>query len=240
MDLGFVDPTMHHALNSVYEKDGKYPIPYVEGTQSVRGNFGGMVQSTHVLQWARDTIEVSFTQSSLGYTYYNCSDGAYIKGAVPLLPEFVDLPEPDEVKEAILEQLVSAFPVYSADVFQNHWQDGKIIRNVREIGDRLIACIQENPCLDTKKYITQLMNIARPIAFDDAAVLILRGSLSLLLVVGEHYLDRIEQPEKREYLTAFVREEYCRIINSMCDEVAVEISSLEKTGTLVNRETVWA
>jgi len=241
MDLGFVDPDAHHSENSVYlESDGKHNFGTIPWDRVVRGNFGGEVKSTYVLQWARDTLEVSIGNSGLGRTYYNCSDGSLIEGSVPLLPEFVDLPEPIERKKVCVERIIDGFPTYTKAVFDAHWQDVAVIQDVRDIGDRMIECIEGNPDLSTKKYINGLMEIARPIDFDDSATSLMRGSMFLLLVIGEYHLDRVEQADKKDDLVAFVRGEYVRLIDSMCDEVAVEFSALEKTGALVNRETIWA
>lgn len=241
MDLGFADPDAHHSVNSVYrEQDGKHNFGTIPWDQIVPGNFGGEVKSTYVMQWARDTLEVSISNSGLGRIFYNCSDGTLIEGAVPLLPEFVDLPEPNERKSVCIKRIVDGFPNYSNADFDAHWQDGKVIQDVRDVGDRMIESIEKNPDLRTKKYISELMKVARSIDYDDAATSLMRGSVYLLLVIGEHYLDRVVEDDKKDELVAYVRGEYVRLINSMCDEVAVEFSSLEKTGTLVNRETVWA
>lgn len=241
IDLGFVDPEIHHSTHSVYfGGKEKSDLGKIAWDRTVRGNFGGKIKSTHVLQWTRDTLEISMATSSMGYTYNNCSDGALINGALPLLPEFVDLPEPEEPKKVFVERMINGFPTYADSDFQDHWKDGRIIQDVRKVGDQFIACIRENPDLSTKKYISEMMKIARPLSFDDAACLILRGSLFILLIIGEHYLDRIEHQNRKSDFIAFMREAYIRRIDSMCDEVAVEISSLEKTGKLVNRETVWA
>ncbi|MCR4376897.1 MAG: DUF115 domain-containing protein [Rhodospirillales bacterium] len=241
MDLGFADPDAHHSANSVYrELGGKHNFGTVPWDQIVPGNFGGDVKSTYVMQWARDTLEVSISNSGLGRIFYNCSDGVLIEGAVPLLPEFVDLPEPSERKNVCVSRIIDGFPNYSNADFDAHWQDGKIIQDVRDVGDRMIECIEKNPDLGTKKYISELMKVARATDYDDAATSLMRGSVYLLLVIGEHHLDRVVEDDKKDELVAYVRREYVRLINSMCDEVAVEFSSLEKTGALVNRETIEA
>lgn len=241
MDMGFADPGAHHAVNSVYrEQDGKHNFGTMPWDQVVPGNFGGEVKSTYVMQWARDTVEVSMSNCGLGRIFYNCSDGALIKGSVPLLPEFVDLPEPSESKKDCVQRIIDGFPGYTNADFDAHWQDGKVIQDVRDVGDRMIECIEKNPDLKTKKYISDLMKVARAIEFDDSATALMRGSIFLLLVIGEHYLDRVVEDDKKDGLVAYIRHEYVRLIDSMCDEVAVEFSSLEKTGGLVNRETIWA
>lgn len=241
MDLGFVDPDVHHSINSVYrESDGKHNFGASIWDRTVRGNFGGEVKSTYVLQWARDTLEVSMTNAGLGRIFYNCSDGSLIEGAVPLLPEFVDLAEPSELKKVCVERIINGFPTYSDADFDAHWQDGKVIQDVRDIGDRMIESIENHPDLSTKKYLNDLMKVAKPIDYDDSATSLMRGSIYLLLVVGEYHLDRVMQDDKKDEFVAFIRGEYVRLINSMCDEVAVEFSALEKTGALVNRETIWA
>ncbi|OEJ68271.1 motility associated factor glycosyltransferase family protein [Magnetovibrio blakemorei] len=241
MDLGFADPTVHHSENSVYRKvDGRHNFGISPWDRVVPGNFGGEVKSTSVMQWARDTLEVSIANCGLGRIFYNCSDGSLIEGSVPLLPEFVDLPEPHEPKKVCVQRIVDGFPNYSDADFESHWQDGKLIQDVRAVGDRMIERIEKKSDLKTKKYITELMKIVRAMEYDDSAISLMRGSVYLLLVIGEHHLDRVVEDDKKDDLVAYIRKEYVRLIDSMCDEVAVEFSSLEKTGALVNRETVWA
>jgi len=104
----------------------------------------------------------------------------------------------------------------------------------------MIEAIENNPDLSTKKFLNELVTVAKPLDYNDSATALMRGSIYLLLVVGEYHLDRVEQADKKDDLVAFVRGEYVRLIDSMCDEVAVEFSALEKTGALVNRETIWA
>lgn len=240
IDLGFVDPDAHHSSHTVYHQKGeKYEFTDAQWDRTVRGNFGGSVKSTHVLQWSRDTLEVSMAQSSLGHIYYNCSDGALIEGAVPLLPEFVELPDPPEAKETFVERIIGGFPVYSRENFDAHWQDGQIIKSMREVGDQVIEAIRSNSDLNSKKYISEVFKIVKPLVFEQPELMVLRGALFQVLLVGEYYLDRIEQADKKAEFMNYLCDEYCRAVDSMCEETAVEFTSLEKTGKLLNRETVW-
>lgn len=243
MDLGFADPDAHHSSSSIYKTDlinkKKYDLGKVGWDRITRGNFGGEIKSTHVLQWCRDTIEVSIKNSSMGHIYYNCSDGSLIEGAVPLLPEFVDLPEPTVSKAEFVNKIIQSYPVYTHNEFDAHWKQGQYIQDVRDLGGQLIGFIRDNPNLETKKYISKIMKVTNPLSCDSAASNTLRGSVYLFLVVGEFFLDRIEQPDKKAALAAFLCDAICQGIESMCDEIDVEISSLEQTGKLVNRETIW-
>ena len=240
MDLGFSNSHSHHSADSIYhKKGGGYEVPVIEGGRSARGNFGGSVRTTHVLHWSRDTIEISMKHSSMGYRYFNCSDGAFVEGTVPMLPEFVDLPELDEPKDVYLERLINNYPTYSKADFDSHWQDGQIIKSVREKADKFIQCIRENEDLSTKKYISVLMEMANPHKYDDAATMVLQGTLFQMLIVGEYYLDRIEQEDKKDKLMAYVRDEYCQLLDQLCDIVDDELTALQNTGKLATRETVW-
>ena len=240
MDLGFNDPYSHHSENTFYQqKDGLYKVDY-QSTQGVLpGNFGGTVMTRSILSWSLDMLESAIANSSMGYKYYNCSDGAFIKGTIPLLPEFVDLPKPSKPKKKQVEHLVERFPVYSKKDFDDHWQDGKLSQDVWELGKNVIEIFRANPDLQTKKYLSAMTEFLPHIAYEHAAVQILRGSAYMSFMVGEYLLDRIEQKDKIEQFSAFLCDECCRLIESMCRECEDEITTLEKTGKLLNRETVW-
>ncbi|MCW8917030.1 MAG: DUF115 domain-containing protein [Magnetovibrio sp.] len=231
IDLGFLDPNDHHSKGTVYTEMLGYSDEH-HWDRETPGNFGGTVKSTYVLQWTRQSFELSFTTSSDGHTYYNCSDGGYIEGVVPLLPEFVDLPQLSQPKSEIVNDLIETFPVYTSDDFNARWQEGRLIADGRKVGDKMIELVNTYPNLADKRYITALMDYVRPMDFDDAALMMLRCSLYNVLLCAEYYSERIEQLDKHEMFMDQMRKSLIDIINFMCDQMDIELTSLQETGSL--------
>ncbi|MBF0249262.1 MAG: motility associated factor glycosyltransferase family protein [Alphaproteobacteria bacterium] len=240
IDMGFADPTKHHSSNSPYIGDeAQYRYEESMWDRETRGNFGGKVKSMHVLHWARDTMEAAIRNSSEGYTYYNCSDGAYIEGTVPLLPECLDLPDLTAPKTEIVDAIVNAYPTYTKADFDSHWAGGKVIDDVHQLGRDLIQCVRDNPDLTTKKYASEMMRILRPLSFDDAAIQMVRGTLFMFMIVSEFYLDRVEQEEKKAGLVTDLCDVLCDTITQMCVETETELRHVEQDGRLLKRQTEW-
>lgn len=233
MDLGFKDGKSHHSKNAAY-KDlvGEFEALW---DREAPGNFGGKVKSTHVFDWARDTLEMSMDVSFQGYRYYNCSDGVMIRRTVPMLPEFVDIPEPARPKSDFVEELISAFPVYDQDTFEQHWKEGELAGQIIELGEKMIKAIEDHPNLLTKQYVSKMADLADPLAYDSAAKMILRGSLYQLVMICEYYLDRVNGEDKRELLAEKAREELVSGIRDMCEAAKVELDYLHAHGVLKER-----
>ncbi|MEG3618316.1 6-hydroxymethylpterin diphosphokinase MptE-like protein [Magnetovibrio sp. PR-2] len=234
MDLGFRDEAAHHSDTAAYwDLNGRdFRMLW---DRFAPGNFGGRIMSSYVFQWSRDSLEASMQASSQGYQYYNCSDGTRIKGALPLLPEFVSLSEPSAPKAEFIEKLINGFPVYTQDVFRQHWVDGVLRQQIRDLGESLVNAIEDNPDLSSKKYVSTLTRMVDPSGYDDSAKMVLRGSLYHLLIISEYYLDRVIDSEKREMFSNYLREQLIKGIQDMCRIADVEFTHLEEHGTLKDK-----
>jgi len=91
VDFGTKYEDKFHASSTVYRNKnsaffGKDDSLLESASLVVNGNFGGTVRTTDVFNWARSTMEIAITyySSSRRFKVYNCSDGAKIKGAIPL------------------------------------------------------------------------------------------------------------------------------------------------------------
>lgn len=233
MDFGFKDGKAHHSKDAAY-KDlvGEFEAL---SDREVPGNLGGMVKSTYVFDWARDTLELSMDASFQGYRYYNCSDGVMIRRTIPMLPEFIDLPAPSRPKSAFLEDMISNFPVYGKETFDAHWKEGELADEIRDLGENMIQTIEDHPNLLTKQYVSKLAVLADPSGYDQAAKMILRGSLYQLVLICEYYLDRVIGEENRELLAEKAREELITGIRDMCKTAKVELDYLHTHGALKAR-----
>ncbi|MDO6558202.1 6-hydroxymethylpterin diphosphokinase MptE-like protein [Paraglaciecola chathamensis] len=88
VDLGFVDVNLHHSKSSgYYQEDGKETYDYSAKNITslvVPGNFRPRVNTKHEFKVSRQVIEQVTHRKPKEQTFYNCSDGARIKGTTPL------------------------------------------------------------------------------------------------------------------------------------------------------------
>ena len=110
VDLGYVDVNNHHSrLSGYYKADGTpvYDYGKVHGDIiSVAGNFRPRVQTKIEFDVSRQVIEQTLKAFPGQAEVYNCSDGAYIQGAVPLQPAQILTFQPDASVSAILEDFL--------------------------------------------------------------------------------------------------------------------------------------
>lgn len=90
IDLGFIDAKRHHSKHSDYYDKGTERFDYsLKNSTSLKtpGNFVKEVNTKPEFRIAREMMENIIRQSSKDVDYFNCSNGARIKGAVPLYPQ---------------------------------------------------------------------------------------------------------------------------------------------------------
>lgn len=231
-DLGFLDSKNHHSSGTQYPSD-----MVLESDREVRGNFGGMFKSTYVLSWARDTFENAIRAIGMGRSYYNCSDGTLIAGAIPLLPENVDFPRLQRPKQEIVDSIIKGFPLYDKGNFERHWCDGSVRHEVESLMERFIEALEDYPDLGSKRYAQSIM---ADLDYMNTALRpqsIVSGTVMQMLMAADYYLNRVSDEGKRHRMEAIVREEYVRAFEEISEEVDREISGLQENGRLPNRET---
>jgi hypothetical protein len=97
VDFGFKEGKEPHASGTVYEDRFKSVEERLKKTAHfvLEGNFGGIVFTDSVFNWARRSMEECiFHYRMIGkgsFKIYNCSDGAKIAGTEPLKPESLHL-----------------------------------------------------------------------------------------------------------------------------------------------------
>lgn len=86
IDLGFIDRTRHHSVNSgYYQQDGSELYDYSENSNTslvVPGNFEKTVFTKHEFKLSKEILEQTLTSTKV--ECYNCSNGAKIKGSIAL------------------------------------------------------------------------------------------------------------------------------------------------------------
>lgn len=146
-DCGWRDNKSHHAKDTIYYTSDTFKQTFKGGTRdalTVRGNFGGEVRTELVLDWSRTMLEQFI--AGFGIKVFNCSDGAFIEGAIPKVPEAVMLTNPPLDRPAALKEIVDGLPHYKPREFFEG-MDFKPFRDdledygreIKEVFDRIIA-----------------------------------------------------------------------------------------------------
>ena len=93
VDCGYKQGRLHHAKDAVHFLDEEFKRLEDERQQRshlvFRGNFGGYVRSQEVLLATKQILELKARKHPLD-SFYNCSDGAFLKGFVPMLPSLIE------------------------------------------------------------------------------------------------------------------------------------------------------
>ena len=121
MDLGYADINQHHSKHSAYYKaDGKEIMDYQKHYGSgipVKGNFQPFVFTKPEFDVSRQLIEKALAEKQRHCDVFNCSDGALIKGAMPLVPNNIIVQHHLDVKTELNRFISEAFyPMFDKDI----------------------------------------------------------------------------------------------------------------------------
>jgi hypothetical protein len=109
VDLGFVDVKHHHSKSSgYYQENGTETYDYAVSANTslkVPGNFRPTVNTKHEFKVSRQVIEQVTSSRPKGQDFYNCSDGARIKGALPIRQEGLLIVATRQQKLQLVEKL---------------------------------------------------------------------------------------------------------------------------------------
>jgi hypothetical protein len=121
VDLGYADINQHHSKHSAYYKaDGKDVMDYEKHYGSgipVKGNFRPYVFTKPEFDVSRQLIEKALAEKQRRCDVFNCSDGALIKGAMPLSADNIIIQHNLDVATELSRFLSAAYyPPFSADL----------------------------------------------------------------------------------------------------------------------------
>lgn len=151
-DLGF-PKGQHHSKDSIYfDKDGKEKGLFnidAKKAVTVPGNFGGEVETSNVFGYSMESLS-GFLRLASDARCFNLSDGAYIKGAIPMRPENVYFEADTFDKETLFDSIYDYYamaPKGLAEAIENHLQhldfntfiDDVIAFTERDVKDRYEA-----------------------------------------------------------------------------------------------------
>lgn len=140
VDLGFHDVRKHHSSHSAYyDENGDEVYDYQQlhgGGVPVQGNFRDTVYTKPEFDVSRKLLSQAIAQSGHQVEFYNCSNGSFIKGARPLLPENILINAKPFSKEHSVEELIAEtfYPVFDglADKIYGKFERDKFAQSTQE------------------------------------------------------------------------------------------------------------
>jgi hypothetical protein len=230
VDLGSLDRDKCHSEGS-WPMRGDQPgfkvNSYTLG-DPIPGNFGGTVFSNPIFRWVRGTLERAIAENRRGHTYFNCSDGGFIQGAVPTRISRLSLRPVEGGKEQIVERLVSSFPRHGSERFQIEWEHTGLGERIADLRDEVLACLDRNSELSDNTYLRDIMQKLYPRGGELGETILLRGTVAQALIIGEYFLNRLEASGDMGALEGIVRDELRVFLGRLQDEAEDVINHLEK------------
>ncbi|MBF0324323.1 MAG: motility associated factor glycosyltransferase family protein [Alphaproteobacteria bacterium] len=138
-DCGWRDAKTHHSKDTAYYTAEKHKVEEAKATITVPGNFGGEVETDTTLDWSRDMIEQKLRGFSI--KAFNCSDGALIEGALPLVPEGLALKGPVLDRAAILASIRDNSRLFKAGEFLQRFDMADFVAEVDAFSEAILALI---------------------------------------------------------------------------------------------------
>lgn len=222
IDCGSPSQGQAHAKGSMYDRETGKREDYIKNLNlPMKGNFGGTIWSTSRLQWSRENIE-RLIGASRGHVFYNLGNGALINGATPKHPRAVKLADPPRPKAEIVDEFVASYPVYTRDAFEQAWEKAAIIDHLPEYTARLKEIVEDAEDIDGFAYISETMKVLQPSQVPGPLALLYRGTVFTAINIFEFYYNRAVDGEEKSAILDIFKEEYCSLMDGMCDR-AIEV-----------------
>ncbi|MEK9673526.1 MAG: 6-hydroxymethylpterin diphosphokinase MptE-like protein [Rhodospirillaceae bacterium] len=199
-DLGQKDSDQHHAKSSFHysSKAKKNEVLQIFNIE-VPGNFGGKAMTSSGLFWALDTIQRAILYSGGKCRYFNCSNGARIKGAIPKMSRTLDLPEPKTTRAEAVAAIVDSFPEMTSEDFDRLWQPERMVDAVDSMLDELVDIMETVDLVSSTDHMIELARLfygTNDDVITKYAALCLRGSVNQVMIASDFYLTRVTDEAK--------------------------------------------
>ena len=212
-DFGYKDPNKHHSTNTAYygEFEGVYDKEFA--TDFVRkGNFCEQVYTTATFDNTRTAIEYSIrhhVNTDGDKKVYNCSDGVYVEGAIPLQPSEIELSTEVDA-EHFYQQLLGL----TLDELQPEPWEQAMTTELKNIIKFLDTAIIDERLLDIDLTPQQLISVFETVnhklmsfeTLDIIGLRLIRGSISYVQtsIIGYAYLIG-DTPECRAFIKESIK-----------------------------------
>lgn len=224
VDFGSFDRDVHHAKNTVYEReDGMdygmtfdHPCP---------GNFGGVVYTSMVLRWARFAMERVNPRRTSKH-YYNCSNGAYIEGFVPKHYTTLELDESGD-KQSALDHIKDHYDAYGPKTAHTRFVKANYPERAQELLDLLRDSVGDVDKLLNKHYAKDFHKAIWRQEFRNPVQMLVRGTVTTMLQYVTFVLNRVSDDEHRRIAATIFAEEYMRNCEAIMDDLAELVAEME-------------
>ncbi len=235
VDMGSKVKGLKHSRSAWQNSDEGCEVD-IQFNLPVRGNFGGTVYTYADMNWTRDEMELALKHFHRGRFYYNCSDGAYIKGALAKHAHSVKFAKHDKPKSVEVRNIVKAFEPYSKNDFDAKWNDADMREKFSRYFDRLFACLDDPEDIASKRALTKINKIFMPTLEKNrdqlGLAMTFRGTLWQAMIGSEYYMNRIEGDEDIARSQEIFKEELTRLFTHLRDIAIKDLGHLS--------EQVWA
>ena len=222
VDMGTKAEGRFHAEGSVYGKGG---LPERnKASQSFPGNFGGLVTGESVFNWSRRVLE-GVLKAHRGLTTYNCSDGARIDGAIPMVSRVLELENEPVDRAGLLETMAASLHRYDLERFREAWGSKERRAELAATFDRIDECL-ERALAAEEPDLSWLHEVYDVIRMDgDGSVVaksFLSGTLSICMGAVNWYDRRLCQEDRR----AEVRRMSVEILRAAVADIRARLEAL--------------
>ena len=237
-DCGMRVGGQDHASGTIYATGGiakarnHFPI-------EVEGNFGGIARTDWVYDACRrmlgEVIKV------YGLSPMNCSDGALIPGARPVVPEAVEVDAPPVDRDALMSDLKRALIAFEPAEILRERDFAAMIDDTKDLYGELRQILAEFKTEDAD--FAGVYDATRTFLGDAhkkfrEADSMCNGTLFALPRIGMFYGYRVEAGETRRAIFDVFMRETREIIERMENETVELFERLGKQATQAERETV--
>jgi len=214
--------SVYHTLDTMIAFDSSHRFP-----DNVRGNFGGTVKTNWIYNFSRVLLS-----SYLGYyqaNAYNCSDGAFINGALPKVAASIDFKGPVLDHAAIKQSIFDCLRHYEPREYLKPYLEIDLADNARRFYEDIIALIDQAIEEDKDfvvfwRRLTAFTNHLKN-KYHGVDNIPIETSLSLPKI-GMFFVHRVPDPEARAIVFSAFLAEYRRIHEFMRDGTLALLSDV--------------
>ena len=145
-DFGSRRPDQHHAADSIWMTDPEWREKYDRIAEALNiplpGNFGGKAYTNRMLEYFLHSTQALIATAS-DTTFYNCSDGVRIEGAVAKLPSQANFPIMRDRRLAAVEEIRNSAATYPAGGVVDQERIREFRRKYRTWTDGLLVKLQQ-------------------------------------------------------------------------------------------------
>lgn len=218
-DCGWRDASNHHSKATMYYTMTDYKDQAFGGEYSCPGNFGGTIHSNLIFTWTRDMIEQKVRVFDL--KLFNCSDGAYIRGTTPLLPESLFLPGKPLDKEAVFKRIREESDYFGPGEFLKNHDMARYVPEVERLREDFLSLLDEIQAegLEFRDMAVRITDFDREgyVGPYRHVYPLFQGSIIGFLKAATFYINRLPEAERRQLLPRFI-DIYRELHKEMFDE----------------------